>query len=125
MLEWKIDFLEIPKPTIKAVRSWDRFKKWLKQIELNTVYDFKNKAISHLQIFQCRKYYRIKEGYQFRIFERDRLRQNKIMISDEVQIEQLCCVKRAFWHNNQVTITSIFEIEVTPPTILRALLFNV
>ena len=50
MLEQKIDFPETPKPIIKAVRAWDRFKIQLKQIELNKVYDFKNKATSHLQI---------------------------------------------------------------------------
>ena len=63
MLEQKIDFPKTPKPIIKAVRAWDRFKIQLKRIELNTVYDFKNKATSHLQISQCRKYYRIKEEY--------------------------------------------------------------
>ena len=63
ILEWKINFPEIPKPTIKAVRAWDWFKTWLKQIELNTVYGFKNKATSYLQISQCRKYYRMKEGH--------------------------------------------------------------
>ena len=53
------------------------------------------------------------------------MRWNEIIISDEVQIEWLCYVRRTFWHNNQVIIISIFEIEATLPTILRVLPFNV
>ena len=47
------------------------------------------------------------------------------MILDKVQIEWLCCIRRTFWHNNQVTIISIFEIETILPIILRVPSFNI
>ena len=77
MLKWNINFLEIQKPTIKAVQAQDHFKEWLKQIELHTVYDFKYKAISRLQISRCRQFYKVKEDQQVRIFEKEGLQWNE------------------------------------------------
>ena len=45
-------FPKVKKLTTKSVRAWNKFKEWLNGIELNTIYDFKEKAESRLKVLR-------------------------------------------------------------------------
>ena len=60
LLEWKIQFPILNKLTIKSIRIWNTFKKWLKNKEITTIWDFKKIAKSRLKISIYEKYFRYK-----------------------------------------------------------------
>ena len=69
-IEWKLEFLNIPKPTTKAKKSWEKFKYWLKIQPIITICDFKQFSQLKVQVLACKKYYSrktntITEYYQY------------------------------------------------------------
>jgi ASC-1-like (ASCH) protein len=63
-LKWDVKFPSINKPNTKAVRSWESFKEWLREIELHTIYNFKSKAKSRLKVTRDLEFYQYKDKKQ-------------------------------------------------------------
>ena len=64
MLKQNINFPKVKKPIIKLVRAWNKFKEQLNRIELNTIYDFKEKSESRLKVSRDLQYYQYEDEEQ-------------------------------------------------------------
>ena len=66
-----MQFPIVEKLTIKSIRIWNKFKEWLKNNEITTIYNFKKIAESRLKMSTCKNYFKYKnekgEIYTFEI----------------------------------------------------------
>ena len=85
---------------------------WLKAETINTVYDFKLYCSSKIKVSECKRYYQTTEANETKYYKRNEVFDSFEEISSIPNtIKIVDCIAYTY-KNNQITVSSVFNIKV-------------